>query len=120
VNTETADLEVVVLGGDEPPATLADEGHRRRPRRRWPFPVAAAVLAGLLVLPVKANLATRQFRQLVPGAVAWGPDSRRVFFVRGQQVTQLWSYQPGRGRPETVRIRGIETDDVSTLAPPAA
>jgi hypothetical protein len=57
---------------------------------------------------------------LVPGAVAWAADSRRVFFVRGQQVTQLWSYQPGGGRPETVRIRGIETDDVSALAPPAA
>jgi hypothetical protein len=57
---------------------------------------------------------------LVPGSVAWAPDSRRVFFVRGQQVTQLWSLQPGHGRAETVRIRGIETDNVAALASPAA
>lgn len=57
---------------------------------------------------------------LVPRAVAWAPDSRRVFFVRGEQVTQLWSYQPGTGRAEAVRIRGVETDEVAAIASPAA
>jgi hypothetical protein len=53
---------------------------------------------------------------LIPRAVTWAPDSRRVFFVRGESATQLWSYQPGSLRAEAVRIRGFETDDVAALA----
>jgi hypothetical protein len=47
---------------------------------------------------------------LVPEAVAWSADGRRVFLVRGQGDTQLWSYQPGAGRPEAVRVRGVQID----------
>jgi hypothetical protein len=57
---------------------------------------------------------------LIPRAVTWAPDGGRVFFVRGDSSTQLWSYGPGGGRPEAVRIRDIETDNVAALASSAA
>jgi hypothetical protein len=47
---------------------------------------------------------------LLPQAVGWAPNGRRAFFVRGQGTTELWSYQPGAGRAEAVRVRGVTID----------